>query len=213
MSIAPFRSDKQLLEFAERFFRNRLETFRKDIDICMTPNSRGEHAYFPALFICIAFADLLSGLHAGKVWPRPEDFKRYAAKFIRYPEYTPDHVNMLRECLRHKVAHLAYPYAVFDTATSKAFKGQQRHLVTWTINASDRRPAIELVKYPSTRELTRDRPPWCVPYDARIKVRVRRFHMDIIKSIGGPRGYLKHLETDAAARENFAAFMKGYYPP
>jgi hypothetical protein len=99
MSIAPFRSDKQLLKFAERFFRNRLETFRKDIDICMTPNSRGEHAYFPALFIFIAFADLLSGLHAGKVWPRPEDFKRYAAKFIRHPEYTPDHVNMLRECL------------------------------------------------------------------------------------------------------------------
>jgi hypothetical protein len=127
MSIAPFRSDKQLLKFAERFFRNRLETFRKDIDICMTPNSRGEHAYFPALFICIAFADLLSGLHAGKVWPRPEDFKRYAAKFIRHPEYTPDHVNLLYECLRHKVAHLAYPYAVFDTATSKIFKGQQRH--------------------------------------------------------------------------------------
>jgi len=44
-------------------------------------------------------------------------------------------------------------------------------------------------------------------------VRVRRFHMDIIKSIGGARGYLKHLESDAAARENFAAFMKGYYPP
>ena len=35
----------------------------------------------------------------------------------------------------------------------------------------------------------------------------------IIKSIRGPRGYLKHLESDAAARENFAAFMKGYYPP
>jgi hypothetical protein len=32
--------------------------------------------------------------------------------------------------------------------------------------------------------------------------------MDIIKSIDGPRGYLKHLELDAAARENFAAFMK-----
>jgi hypothetical protein len=87
------------------------------------------------------------------------------------------------------------------------------HLITWTINASDRRPAIELVKYTSTRGLAGDRTPWRVPYDARIKVRVRRFHMDIIKSIGGPRGYLKHLESDAAARKNFAAFMKGYYPP
>ena len=107
----------------------------------MAPNSRGQHAYFPALFICIAFTDLLSGLHAGKLWPSLEDLKRYVAKFIRHPEYTPDHVNLLYECLRHKVAHLAYPYAVFDTATSEIFKGQQRHLVTWTINASDRRPA------------------------------------------------------------------------
>ena len=213
MSIEPFSSDEQLLKFSKWFFRNRLETFRKDIDICMAPNRRGQHAYFPALFICIAFTDLLSGLHAGKLWPRLEDFKRYVAKFIRHPEYTPDHVNLLYECIRHKVAHLAYPYAVFDTATSKIFKGQQRHLVTWTINASNRRPAIELVKYTSTRELAGDRTPWRVPYDARIKVRVRRFHMDIIKSIGGPRGYVKHLESDAAARENFAAFMKEYYPP
>jgi hypothetical protein len=57
MSIAPFGSDEHLLKFAKWFFRNRLETFRKDIDICMTPNSRGQHAYFPALFICIAFTD------------------------------------------------------------------------------------------------------------------------------------------------------------
>ena len=214
MSIAPFSSDSDLLKFAKWFFRNRLETFRKDIGICMTPNSRGEHAYFPALIICIAFADLLSGLHAGKLWPRLQDLKRYAAKFIRHPEYTPYHLNLLYECLRHKVAHLAYPYAVFDTAGSKIFKGQQRHhLVTWRINASDRRPAIELVKYTSTRTLAKDRTPWRVPYDARIKVRVRRFHMDIIKSIGGPRGYLKHLESNAAARENFAAFMREYYPP
>src|SRR5258708_36027741 len=44
MSIAPFGSDEHLLKFAKWFFRNRLETFRKDIDICMTPNSRGQHA-------------------------------------------------------------------------------------------------------------------------------------------------------------------------
>jgi hypothetical protein len=41
MSIAPFSSDAHLLKFAKWFFQNRLETFRKDIAICMTPNSRG----------------------------------------------------------------------------------------------------------------------------------------------------------------------------
>jgi hypothetical protein len=93
------------------------------------------------------------------------------------------------------------------------FKGQSKRLVTWAIYASDRRPAIELVEYTSGRELAKDQTPWRVPYDTRIKVRVRRFHMDIIKSIRGPRGYLKHLESDAAARENFAKFMKEYFPP
>jgi hypothetical protein len=213
MSIAPFSSDDDLLKFAKRFFCNRLETFRKDIEICMTPNKRGEHAYFPALLICIAFTELLSGLYAGKLWTNLGDLKRYIAQFIRHPEYTPHHVDLLYECLRHKVAHLAYPYPVFDTTTSKIFKGKPRHLVTWTINVSNRRPAIELVKYTRARTLAKDRTPWRVPYDARIKVRVRRFHLDIIESICGPSGYLKHLESDAAARKNFAAFMKGYYPP
>jgi hypothetical protein len=214
MSIAPFSSDKHLLKFAKWFFRNRLETFRKDIDICMTPNNRGEHAYFPALFICIAFTDLLSGLYAGKLSSKLEDLRRYAAKFILHSEYTSDHLDLLYECLRHNVAHLAYPYPVFDTTTSrKEFKGQPKRLVTWAIYASDRRPAIELVKYTSGRELAKDQTPWRVPYDTRIKVRVRRFHKDIIKSIRGPHGYLKHLESDAAARENFAKFMKGYFPP
>ena len=65
MSIAPFKTDQELLTFARKFFANRVETFKKDIAICLTPNEREEHAYFPALIICIAFVDLLSGLHAG----------------------------------------------------------------------------------------------------------------------------------------------------
>ena len=50
-------------------------------------------------------------------------------KFMK-PEYTSDRrrSEILYECLRHKVAHLAYPYAVFDTTTarSKTFDGQPR---------------------------------------------------------------------------------------
>ena len=68
MSIAHFKTDEELVSFARKFFANRVETFRKDIAICMRPKRR-QHAYFPALIICIAFADLLSALYAGKLWP------------------------------------------------------------------------------------------------------------------------------------------------
>ena len=36
MTISPFTSDKDLLAFAKRFLRNRVEVFRKDVGICMT---------------------------------------------------------------------------------------------------------------------------------------------------------------------------------
>ena len=34
MSIAPFKTDQDLLAFARKFFANRVETFEKDIAIC-----------------------------------------------------------------------------------------------------------------------------------------------------------------------------------
>jgi hypothetical protein len=82
MSIAPFKSHEELVTFARKFFASRVETFRKDIAICMRPNARGEHAYFPALSICISFANLLAGLHAGTLrsyGPRElKQHKKYA---------------------------------------------------------------------------------------------------------------------------------------
>jgi hypothetical protein len=117
MTIARFKDDKELVAFARKFFANRVETFRKDIAICLTPNERGQHAYFPALIICIAFAELLSGLYAGTLRDQKlVQLQEYAKEFMK-PEYTSDRrrLELLWVCLRHKVAHLAYPYAVFDT--------------------------------------------------------------------------------------------------
>src|SRR5215831_17164928 len=112
MSIGQFKSEEELVAFARKFFASRIETFRKDVAICLTANERGQHAYFPALIICIAFAELLSSLYAGTIADQGlklEELKRYAAEFMK-PEYTADRMDMLYEFLRHKVAHLAYPY-------------------------------------------------------------------------------------------------------
>jgi hypothetical protein len=211
MSIAPFKSDEELVTFARIFFANRVETFRKDIAICLTPNERGQHAYFPALIICIAFAELLSGLYAGTIADhrlKRDELKRYAAKFMK-PEYTADRLDILYEFLRHKVAHLAYPYAVFDTDTKAIFRGQPRRRVTWTIHETERRPAIEIIDYSTPKQLVQTPTPWPVSYDCRIEVSVRSLAIDIVWSI---EGCLQDLQSNPEARENFAKCMEYYFP-
>jgi hypothetical protein len=47
MSIASFNNKKELVKFARAFLRDHVDAFRKGMAICMTPNVRGQHAYFP----------------------------------------------------------------------------------------------------------------------------------------------------------------------
>lgn len=208
-----FNSDKELVTFARKFSRNHVESFRKDVAICMTRDARGHHAYFPALITCIAFLDLISGLYAGTLQKHGlEELKQYAKKFMR-AEYTTDRLNVLYEFLRHKVAHLAHPYPVFDTITKpKTFKGQPRRRVTWTVYAAKRRPAIELIAFPTPQLLLKTIRPWEVSYNCRIKISIRSFETDIVKSINGASGYLQHLKSDRVARANFTKCMIEYFP-
>ena len=90
MSIAYFKTDEELLGFARGFFENRVETFQRDIAICRTPDALGQHAYFPALITCIAFAELLSGCYAGRLnGVALKDLEQYA-KDLMAAEYTYD---------------------------------------------------------------------------------------------------------------------------
>jgi len=67
MPVLRFASDADVVAFAKTFLAGHVERFRKDIAICLTPDANNSHAYFPALITSIAFADLLSGLHASAV--------------------------------------------------------------------------------------------------------------------------------------------------
>jgi hypothetical protein len=208
MPILPFRSEEELLRFARTFLRNRVEVFNKDLRICLT-RSRGTHAYFPALIICIAFADLLSGLYAGTLkGQRVEPLRRYASKFMK-AGYTSDprRLDILYKFLRNKIAHLAYPHPVFEMVT-KPFQAKQR--VTWTLNASKHRPAIQVIDYPAPKFLSKNTvKPWPVSYNCRIKVSVRNFQIDVVSSISK---YLRHLRSDPAVQEHFARCMLDYFP-
>jgi hypothetical protein len=106
MSISPFTSDKQLLDYACWFLRHRVNAFYKDTNICMTGDAKRSHAYFPALITCIAFADLLAGLYVGKLnYPRLTDLRAYISKFFRNKKDYTD-LDILYLMFRHKIAHI-----------------------------------------------------------------------------------------------------------
>ena len=131
------------------------------------------------------------------LWPTLDDLKNYAARFLRWPEDSATNLEILYECLRHKIAHLAYPYAVFDTHTSMKLRKTPKRRVTWTICASARRPGMRLLNVMPPRDLRKTPVPWTLAYDCRIVVNVKRLQIDIAKSIYGASGYLAHLKSDA----------------
>jgi hypothetical protein len=208
--VLPFTSDAEVVKFARAFLDGHVERFSKDVAICLRPDANKSHAYFPALITCIAFADLLSGLYAGKLEGHGvKELKNYASKFMDPTTYDLDRLEIVYEMFRHKVAHLAQPYVVFDTRTKRAFQHQPRRLVTWTVQARGSKPAIEIVTVMPRRQVLRSATPWPVHYDHRAFVRIGSLAGDIRKSV--PR-YLRHLKTDKAARDRFKDCMKHFFP-
>ena len=209
-SIEPFQTDKEDVDFAKRFVRRHVESFRKNTGIYLTRNESGTHAYFPALLTCIAFLELLSGLYAGRLKGIYLDgICDYAQIFMDRNHYSQRNLEILYLCFRHKVAHLSHPYYVFVTEKGGVVGAGKR--ITWTVCASDKKPPIHLEPHRKTK-LEKFTPPWNVYYDHRVHIWVRRLMQDIINSTKGPNGYLKKIEVDRTAREHFAKCMKEFFP-
>jgi hypothetical protein len=97
----------------------------------------------------MGFADLLSGLYAGNIEGHDlKELKSYAARFMDAKHYDPHLLDILYLAFRHKIAHLASPYLVFDTATRKEFEGKKQRLVTWTVYHTKRAVPVELEDHP-----------------------------------------------------------------
>jgi hypothetical protein len=211
-NLPRFESDERLLHFAKQFLRDQVEGFRKDIRICLTMDRRRRHAYFPALIRCISFADFLGGLHAGNIESHSlAELQSYARKFMNVAIYDQLRLTILYEGFRHKIAHLSDPYPVFDTATKPTKFSAPHRRIAWTVYAARRHPAINLIRYPKDLHLRKTKTPWKVSYDHRIQISLRSFANDIVKSINGPSGYLRHLQSDPSARKNFERAMQKFF--
>jgi hypothetical protein len=203
MPVLPFTSDEDVEKFARKFLDEHVERFSKDIAICLRPDANGSHAYFPALITCIAFAELLSGLHAGNLGGDGlKKLKDYASNFMNRNVYGADQLKILYLMFRHKVAHLAQPYAVF-------VQDQPKRLITWTVDEGGARPAIEIVSETSPQQVLKAVTPWPVYYDHRASVRIESLASDIRESV--PK-YLELLKTDRSACDRFRKCMILFFP-
>ena len=150
-------------------------------------------------------AELLSGCYAGRLDGLELKHLEQYAKALMEPEYTDDLrcLGLLYECLRHKVAHLAYPYPVIRHRKSG-------RLLTWSIHEKEGRSAIKIVDYlPRNMWWVRTTRPWPVSYDCRIEVWIGSLAIDIVKSISG---YLQHLKSYPKAQKYCAKCMREYFP-
>jgi len=214
-SLAPFKSQRTLVSYAQRFVKERIEVFRKDLSICLKADANGRHAYMPALITCVSLLELLSGLHAGKLKDvRLSGIIDYTKKFMDANVYSSDRLAVLYEGFRHKIAHVTQPYGVFDTYTVKKsnhpLRNKPQRLITWQVNATDRHPPIDII--PVNGTLTKS-PPWPVTYSHRCIVSIYRLKVDIPRSALGAGGYLENLKVDSKAQENFHKCMLKSFPP
>jgi hypothetical protein len=137
--------------YAETFVKRRINTFRKDLCICLRPDEKGRHAYMPGLMTCISLLELLSGLFIGKLnGIRLNGILRYTNQFMDSSTYTDERISILYEMFRHKIAHITQPYGIFDTYSVRSKKHvlrkYPRRRITWQVNASNRHTAIVIYR-------------------------------------------------------------------
>lgn len=214
MTIAPFKSDQELISFAQEFLRDRLRPFRADVAICLSADAEGHRAEFPALITCIGFVELLSSLYAENLRGNGlTKLKDYAEQFMDKANYDQLRLKILYLVFRHKLAHLSFPHFVFDTASNDEFRSERHRRITWTVDNNEWPIPIELIEYPTDRFLERSVTPWRMSYDCRAIISVPKFQIDIVNSVYAPTGYLQHLQTNSPAQERFAKCIEEIFPP
>jgi hypothetical protein len=195
MSLVAFKNQNELISYANWFVKERIEVFRKDVSICLTPDKNRRHAYMPALLTCISLLELLSGLYTGKLKNiRLSGLLKYSQRFLDSNLYSADLISVLYEMFRHKIAHELY-------------KKPQR-LITWQVFAESRDFPIEIIQTSGT--LTR-RPPWPVKFTHKCIVSIYRLKVDFVKSAIETGGYLSFLRTDVQSQTNFEKCMLEYF--
>jgi hypothetical protein len=197
------------VEFARRFVLQRIDGFRKDVEICLTPREwpgkpNSTHAYFPALGACCAMLEYLTGLERGSLHGvRVDRVVEYAARYLPQPGYSPRVTTVLVEAFRHRVNHHGIASGVWVNGAPDDPAAER---MTWRIWEDSEKPAINIK--PEVSYLESDSP-WKCPYTHRVHIHLASLASDIADSADR---YLQALAANPALVTKFYRCMKQMYP-
>jgi len=199
-------TESEIVKYAVWFANERVETFKKDMAICLRPDEQNRHAYMPALIACTGMLELFACLLRGNLEEKGIDrIVEFANHFMNSTHYSKTVLKILWHVFRHKIAHVSKPYGVQHIAEldSDGKKG----LITWEITEYDCEPAIQITKEPGIIPSDR-RPGWhSGRYTHRCIIHLPTIARDIQNAISGPEGYIQRVCEDSELQENFRKCM------
>lgn len=194
-----FKDSTELLNFAEKLLRTRVESLERDATNCLGTRPP---APFPALLYGFSTIDLLGAALAGDAKrhrPSVTQAKNYMTTFMGY---TDDQATLLQDIFRHKLVHLAVPKAVLED------KG--RSIVWYLMNVPD---GYHLKLLPRKLQIAVT-PGWIIDADHEFHTSIPNFVADIRESVfRSPGGYLDALRGNTAVQSRFQQAMLDMFDP
>lgn len=199
-----------MAKFAPEFVRKRMIGFEKDMRICLTSVShptepRSTVAFFPALMLCCATLDYLACLYRGQMRKGGANvpmLTAYAQSYLPQPAYDSDVIRVLRESLRHSIAHQDIAAGVWIDQHSL----QQGRRISWYITTDSHGLGIKVVEEPGEA----DRSPWPCHFTHRSHVHIGALWRDIRDSANS---YARKLECSPDLISKFSNCMESLFPP
>lgn len=195
--------------YAQRFIRERLAGFEKDMQICLTRTPRRDgrgytYAHFPALGACCGIIEYLTALYCGNInkidWQK---VAKWSQQYLPQPDYDEDVTRILFAFFRNTVNHRGIASGIW--IDNNRSSGLDRRL-TWKIYASSRRPACSIVE--ENHSLLND-PPWRCRYTHRVHIYLKALQVDIRRAA---RLFAKEVANDSRLQANFMTVMNQIYP-
>ncbi len=191
------------LAFANLFIDRRLAGFRKDMAICLTPDKNDDHAYLPALLLCIANLELFAGLKAGSLdlgQAALKAIEAFRTAYLPMGCYTNENLAILHKAFRHRIAHIGEPNVMYRLGGKN---------IVWTIYefGEPGKPALELTPHVDRIRVTST--PWPVNYDHRFRIRLPVFQADLESAVAA---YKRDLAQRADLLRLFAKAVEPSYP-
>jgi hypothetical protein len=194
-----FRDLPDLIQGVIGLTAARLDALERDVDHCLTL----PYAPLPAIEYCFSTVDLLGALYKGDASVKANTTSQSSAYMVDVMGYTPDQAKLLQKIFRHKVVHLAMPFAVIKYDSK---------YIGWKYYHKNRTDHLKLKKLPTTRSY-RPTSLLILKFDYQFVLGIKDFEEDIVNSVIGKSGYLNLVKSSKTLQRNFETALTQIYDP